>query len=160
ECMDQPEIVNGFQDKDGCPDEVPDRDHDGIPDNKDKCPDKPENYNGFEDEDGCPDKGPALVQVGETEIKILERVEFATGKDKIEGAKSFSVLDAVVGALKGHPDIFLVEVAGHTDNAGNAQDNRVLSQKRAEAVVAYLTSKGIDAVRLKAKGYGPDRPIS
>src|SRR5262249_14327894 len=158
ECMDQPEIFNGYQDKDGCPDEVPDRDHDGIPDTKDKCPDKPENYNGFEDEDGCPDRGPTLVQVEQTEIKILQRVEFATGKDKIEGAKSFTVLDAVAGAMKGHPEIFLVEVAGHTDNAGNAGDNRTLSQKRAEAVVAYLKSKGVEGHRLQAKGYGQDKP--
>jgi outer membrane protein OmpA-like peptidoglycan-associated protein len=160
ECIDQPEVVNGFKDEDGCPDETPDRDHDGIPDNVDKCPDKPENYNGFEDEDGCPDKGPSLVQVGEGTIKILERVEFATGKDKIDGPKSFAVLDAVAGAMKGHPEIFVIEVAGHTDNAGSASDNRALSQKRAEAVVTYLKSKGIDGKRLVAKGYGPDKPIA
>ncbi|MFO0758458.1 MAG: OmpA family protein [Byssovorax sp.] len=160
ECIDQPEVINGYKDEDGCPDVAPDRDKDGIPDNKDKCPDKPENYNGFEDEDGCPDKGVALVQVGDEGIKILQRVEFATSSDKITGPKSFQVLDAVVGALKGHPDIFLLEVAGHTDNVGSAADNRALSQKRADAVVAYLVSKGTDAKRLQAKGYGPDKPIA
>jgi len=160
ECIDQPEVVNGFKDEDGCPDEPPDQDKDGIPDATDKCPTKPENYNGYQDEDGCPDKGPSLVQVGEGEIKILQRVEFATGKDKIEGAVSFKVLDAVVGALKGHPEIFLVEVAGHTDDKGSTEENRKLSQKRAEAVVAYLTSNGIEAKRLQAKGYGPDKPIA
>ena len=160
ECIDQPEVFNGYKDEDGCPDEAPDRDHDGIPDSKDKCPDKAENYNGFEDEDGCPDKGPSLVTVGEGTIKILERVEFATGKDKIEGPKSFAVLDAVAGAMKGHADIFVIEVAGHTDSAGVAADNRALSQKRAEAVVVYLKSKGIEGKRLVAKGYGPDKPIS
>jgi OOP family OmpA-OmpF porin len=160
ECIDQPEVINGFKDEDGCPDETPDRDHDGIPDNKDKCPDKPENYNGFEDEDGCPDKGPSLVTVGEGNIKILERIEFATNKDKIEGPKSFSVLDAVAGAMKGHPEIFVIEVAGHTDSAGVAADNRALSQKRAEAVVAYLKTKGVDGGRLQARGYGPDKPIA
>jgi OOP family OmpA-OmpF porin len=160
ECIDQPEVINGFKDEDGCPDEAQDRDHDGIPDTKDKCPDRPENYNGFEDEDGCPDRGAALVQVEEGDIKILQRVEFATNKDKIEGAKSFAVLDAVAGAMKGHPEIFLVEVAGHTDNAGGAADNRTLSQKRAEAVVAYLKSKGTEDHRIQAKGYGPDKPIA
>jgi outer membrane protein OmpA-like peptidoglycan-associated protein len=34
---------------------LPDRDHDGIPDVRDKCPDRPEDHDGFEDEDGCPD---------------------------------------------------------------------------------------------------------
>jgi outer membrane protein OmpA-like peptidoglycan-associated protein len=160
ECPDKPETYNGFQDADGCPDEAPDRDHDGIPDAKDKCPDKPENYNGFEDADGCPDKGPALVQISDTGIKILDKVEFATGKDVIQGTKSFKVLDAVAGVLNGHKDVWLVEIAGHTDNAGPADDNRRLSQKRAEAVMKYLVGKGVDPKRLAAKGYGPDVPVA
>ena len=160
ECIDQPEVKNGFKDEDGCPDAAPDTDKDGIPDDKDKCPKQPENLNGFEDEDGCPDKGPSLVQVTEDDIKILQRVEFATGSDKIQGATSFAVLDAVGSVLKVHKEIFLVEVAGHTDNVGNADQNRQLSQKRAEAVVKYLLDKGVDKSRLQAKGYGPDKPIA
>jgi outer membrane protein OmpA-like peptidoglycan-associated protein len=160
ECIDQPEVMNGFQDNDGCPDEPPDRDHDGIPDARDKCPDVPENYNGFEDTDGCPDKGTALVKVTDDGIQILQRVEFATSSDKITGNTSFKVLDAVVGAMKGHPEIFLVEVAGHTDNVGDAATNKALSQKRADAVLAYIVGKGIDKNRLQAKGYGPDAPIA
>ena len=160
ECIDQPEIMNGFKDEDGCPDEVPDRDKDGIPDARDKCPAAPETFNGFEDEDGCPDRGKTLVQVTDTAIRILERVEFATSKDKIDGKQSFVVLDAVIGALKAHPEIFLMEVAGHTDAMGSAADNRALSQKRAEAVVAYMVTKGIAATRLQARGYGPDKPVA
>jgi OOP family OmpA-OmpF porin len=159
ECIDQPEVKNGYKDTDGCPDTVPDKDGDGIPDNVDKCPNVPENYNGFEDTTAARTRAWRSCRSA-THIKILQRVEFATGSDKIQGAKSFQVLDAVVGALKGHPDIFLLEVAGHTDNAGSAADNRALSQKRADAVVAYLSSKGIDAKRLQAKGYGPDKPIA
>ncbi|KYF58348.1 hypothetical protein BE08_26275, partial [Sorangium cellulosum] len=159
ECVDQPEVKNGFKDEDGCPDEQPDADGDGIPDARDRCPTQPENLNGVEDMDGCPDRGPSLVQVGDERIEILQRVEFALNSDKIQGARSFAVLDAVVSALKLHPEIFKVEVAGHTDDAGPADMNRTLSQKRAEAVVTYLTSKGIDASQLVARGYGPDRPI-
>jgi outer membrane protein OmpA-like peptidoglycan-associated protein len=153
-------VKNGFKDEDGCPDEVPDRDKDGIPDDKDKCPALPENLNGFEDEDGCPDRGLTLVQVGVDDIKILQRVEFATNSDKIQGAPSFMVLDAVASALKIHPEIFLVEVAGHTDNVGPADANRTLSQQRAESVMTYLKSKGIEPVRLQARGYGPDKPTA
>lgn len=159
ECINEPETYNGYKDEDGCPDVAPDRDHDGIPDNIDKCPDQPENYNGFEDEDGCPDKGPALVKVSDTGMKILEKIEFATNKDTIQGHSSFQVLDAVAGAMKGHKEVWLLEVQGHTDNVGSAADNRVLSQKRAEAVVKFLISKGVTADRLVAKGYGPDKPI-
>jgi outer membrane protein OmpA-like peptidoglycan-associated protein len=160
ECIDQPEIKNGYKDEDGCPDEAPDRDKDGIPDAIDKCPNEPETFNGVFDEDGCPEKGPQLVQLSETGIKILERVEFATGSDKIQGGKSFQVLDAVGSVLKMHPEIALVEVAGHTDNAGVAAQNTALSQKRAEAVARYLKTKGIDEKRLQPKGYGPDKPIA
>lgn len=159
-CPDDPEDFDGFQDEDGCPDEVPDRDHDGIPDAKDKCPDKPENYNGYEDEDGCPDKGPSLVQVTASEIKILDSVNFATDSDKIVGKRSFEVLDGVAAVLSHHPEIFKVEVQGHTDNAGNRDHNVDLSKRRAAAVVTYLTSKGIVADRLGAQGYGPDKPIA
>jgi outer membrane protein OmpA-like peptidoglycan-associated protein len=160
ECIDIPEVKNGFKDEDGCPDETPDGDKDGIPDDRDQCPTKPENLNGVEDDDGCPDRGASLVEVGESDIKILQRVEFATNSDKIQGAKSFAVLDAVVSAMKNHPEIFQVEVAGHTDNVGPADNNRTLSQKRAEAVVAYLREKGIEGPRLQPKGYGPDKPIA
>ncbi|HEX2570861.1 MAG TPA: OmpA family protein [Polyangia bacterium] len=53
-CPDEAEDLDGFQDKDGCPEL--DNDNDGIPDQDDKCPDEAETKNGFEDEDGCPDK--------------------------------------------------------------------------------------------------------
>lgn len=160
ECPDVPEIYNEFKDTDGCPDESPDSDKDGIPDNIDKCPTKPETMNGFDDADGCPDKGVSLVEVTENDIKILQRIEFATGSDKIQGAVSFSVLNAVASVLANRKEIFLLEVAGHTDNAGPADQNRTLSQKRADAVVKYLVDKGIDKIRLSAKGYGPDKPIA
>lgn len=160
ECPDVPEIVNGVKDQDGCPDEAPDTDKDGIPDHLDKCPNKPETLNGFEDDDGCPDKGVNLVEVTDGEIKILQRVEFATGSDKIQGAVSFAVLNTVAAVLNNRKEIFLVEVGGHTDNVGPADQNRTLSQKRADAVVKYLVDKGVDKTRLTGKGYGPDKPIA
>jgi outer membrane protein OmpA-like peptidoglycan-associated protein len=54
-CSKEPETVNGFEDTDGCPDEVPDEDGDGILGQKDKCADEPEDKDGFDDDDGCPD---------------------------------------------------------------------------------------------------------
>jgi OmpA-OmpF porin, OOP family len=161
-CPDQPEDTDGFDDLDGCPD--PDNDKDGIPDEADECINQPEDHNGFQDKDGCPDTAPggakSLVEVGPAQIKILETVEFETGKAAIKGARSFMVLDAVAAAMKGHAHIALVEVAGHTDNVGPAPGNRDLSQKRAEAVAAYLKTKGVAEARLTPKGYGPDKPIA
>jgi outer membrane protein OmpA-like peptidoglycan-associated protein len=55
-CPAEAETINGHEDEDGCPDELPDRDGDRIVDRSDTCPDEPEDVDGFEDEDGCPDR--------------------------------------------------------------------------------------------------------
>ncbi len=53
-----------------------------------------------------------------------------------------------------------VSVQGHTDSVGTEAGNMRLSQKRAEAVRAYLVQKGVAADRLEAVGYGPTKPIA
>ena len=53
----------------------------------------------------------------------------------------------------------LVEVQGHTDTVGRAQDNLTLSASRARAVMAYLVNAGVSDQRLTAKGMGEDVPI-
>ena len=63
-CPNQPETYNGFQDKDGCPDDsvsTLDSDMDGIPDVSDACPLEPETYNFYQDDDGCPDSTGAVT---------------------------------------------------------------------------------------------------
>ncbi len=51
-------------------------------------------------------------------------------------------------------------IGGHTDSVGNDAYNLDLSQRRADAVSAYLKSKGIDADMLEAKGFGESRPVA
>jgi OOP family OmpA-OmpF porin len=53
-----------------------------------------------------------------------------------------------------------IEISAHTDSKGADEYNFELSQKRAENVVSYLISKGIDRSRLTAKGYGETVPVS
>ena len=159
QCGEEPETYNGFQDDDGCPDTVPDRDHDGIPDDRDRCPDQPETYNGITDDDGCPERGPSLVRLEGGLIRILTAVNFATDSDRIVGRRSFQVLDAVVAVMAAHAELAHVEVQGHTDDRGDAAHNRDLSQRRAAAVVTYLTAHSVAAGRLTARGFGPDHPI-
>jgi len=154
QCVDVP----GSKENNGCPED--DKDKDGIPDRTDKCPDKPENYNGYKDEDGCPDNRPTLVTQTADAIEIKGAVQFATGSSKIVGGRSFQILDGVAALLNHNLRIQKVEVQGHTDDRGGKDKNQALSQERAEAVVKYLTEKGVKASRLEAKGYGQDNPIA
>ncbi len=156
ECPDEAEDKDDFEDENGCPD--PDNDGDGILDVKDNCPDEKENVNGVEDEDGCPDEAKPLVVVREDQIVILEQIFFETAKAKIKKA-SFPICDAVVAALEKHPAIE-IRIEGHTDSRGKPAYNRKLSEKRAKAVLKYFIDKGIDAGRLTAQGFGPDKPIA
>ena len=62
-------------------------------------------------------------------------------------------LDNLVKLMIDNPLLF-IEIGSHTDSRGSSQYNLLLSQNRAQSVVTYLISKGIDADRLSAKGYG------
>jgi outer membrane protein OmpA-like peptidoglycan-associated protein len=68
-------------------------------------------------------------------------------------------LDRLLKLMKDVPSL-KIEISGHTDNTGSATLNETLSQSRADAVVAYLTSKGIAANRMTSKGYGASKPIA
>jgi outer membrane protein OmpA-like peptidoglycan-associated protein len=153
-CPMAPEDIDGFQDADGCPD--PDNDEDGIPDTSDLCPDVPEDLNGVKDTDGCPDDTLA-VKSGDS-IVILEKVFFATGKDKVL-RRSQPVLRAVAKVLSDNPEVTRVRVEGHTDDVGADAGNLDLSQRRAESVMRELVKLDIDAGCLEAVGYGETRPI-
>ena len=83
---------------------------------------------------------------------------FETGKDVIK-AESFDDLDNLVKILNEYPEAN-VAIEGHTDNVGDPAKNLELSQKRADAVKAYLISKGISEARLTATGYGDTKPIA
>jgi len=106
-----------------------------------------------------PPPGPDRVVLTASNIAILDKVQFDTGKASLLSA-SFSLLDEVAKVMKDNPQITLVQVEGHTDSTGSADFNRTLSQQRAESVVKYLTGKGVKAARFEAKGFGPDRPIA
>jgi len=64
-----------------------------------------------------------------------------------------------VKLLQQNADLKL-RVEGHTDSQGNGAANQALSEKRAQAVVAWLTGKGISASRLTAKGFGATKPVA
>jgi OOP family OmpA-OmpF porin len=84
---------------------------------------------------------------------------FESGKSDVK-PESTPTLKAIAAALKAHPEL-KVEIQGHTDNVGSAASNMALSQARADAVTAALTSDyGVSADQLTAKGYGDTKPVA
>ncbi|HCF63077.1 MAG TPA: hypothetical protein DEU93_01945 [Chitinophagaceae bacterium] len=139
----------GYARYQGCP--IPDTDGDGVNDEEDKCPSRP----GSESNMGCP------VIAKEVIDKInfaAKNVFFSTGSAKLM-AKSNKSLDEVAALMKADESLQM-QIDGHTDSQGSDELNQSLSEKRAGAVRDYLISKGIDASRLKATGYGETKPIA
>jgi OOP family OmpA-OmpF porin len=89
---------------------------------------------------------------------IVRAVDFEFNLSRLT-APAQQTLDEVAGALLTQPGLN-VEVQGHTDSVGSVAYNLNLSQRRADAVKAYLVSKGVGASALTAKGYGKTRPIA
>lgn len=106
-----------------------------------------------------PPPGPDRVILTASNIAIMDKVQFETGKADLKPV-SHSLLDEIVAVMKANPQIELVEVGGHTDATGSADFNRKLAKARSEAVIKYLVSKGIKNGRLDPKGYGPDVAIA
>jgi outer membrane protein OmpA-like peptidoglycan-associated protein len=150
-CPNQPEDKDAFQDMDGCPDS--DNDGDGIPDVNDKCPGTQEIYNGFMDTDGCPDKKIKEITQG---VSILSGVTFDNSGFTSASYKAF---DELSRSLKAFPDIE-IEIRVHTDSYGSIRANKQRSQKLAREVKQYLVDKGVESVKIKAKGMGEKFPIA
>lgn len=88
----------------------------------------------------------------------FKNVNFETGKaDLLAGA--MPELNGLLDFLKTNPEV-KVEIGGHTDNVGNDEANRILSEKRAEAVANYLISNGVTASRVSSKGFGESKPTA
>ncbi len=147
QCPKEAEDVDTYRDEDGCPDL--DNDGDGIPDEMDKCPKNP----GVPETQGCP----KTKEIKRGQL-ILKGVNFTSGKAVLLGG-SYKVLDEMAESLREWPEVNL-EIQGHTDNTGQVDYNRELSQKRADTVRQYLIEKGVAPERLTAVGYGPDKPIA
>lgn len=89
---------------------------------------------------------------------VLKNIFFDSKMFELK-TESTTELDKVVQLLKDNPTL-KIEISGHTDNIGKAEDNLQLSEKRAQSVVKYLALKGIAPERLSSKGYGATQPIA
>lgn len=74
-------------------------------------------------------------------------------------AAARSSLDRLAKALVSVGSYRPFTVEGHTDSTGPRDVNMALSQARAQSVVSYLASNGVDKGKITAKGFGPDRPL-
>ncbi len=141
--------VKGLARLEGCP--IPDTDNDGVNDEEDKCP----NVAGPASNMGCP----------VIEQKIIEKINKDAGKIYFASSsakllsKSYPALNEIVAVLNNDTTLKL-DVAGHTDITGNAAKNKTLSQNRANAILKYISSKGISADRATATGFGQEKPIA
>jgi OmpA-OmpF porin, OOP family len=88
---------------------------------------------------------------------VVRAVDFEFNSAQLTGPAQ-QTLDEVAAALASQPELN-VEIQGYTDSTGAAAYNLRLSQRRAEAVKAYLISKGVNG-SLTAKGYGKASPIA
>jgi OOP family OmpA-OmpF porin len=107
----------------------------------------------------APPPPPPLPKLVETEryCSLLE-FQFEINQSQVRPEEKEKL--AVIGNfLKKYPDTH-ADIEGHTDDVGSDASNQVLSQRRANAVVAYLISNfNLAASRLTAVGYGESRPI-
>lgn len=147
-------------------DDLKDDDGDGVANKFDKCPNTPAGIKV--DGSGCPlpelkneTKVIEKIVVTEEDRKVVDEaiknLEFDLGKSTIRSS-SYPSLNSVATLLI--EKNFSLKLAGHTDNTGSMQTNMRLSKERAEAVKAYLVSKGANASRIEATGYGPTQPIA
>lgn len=83
---------------------------------------------------------------------------FDFDSDRLTGA-STKTLNDVLAMMNEHGDLSLV-IEGHTDSSGEDAYNQELSERRAQAVVAWLTSRGVDSGRLMAVGMGESMPVA
>ncbi len=104
----------------------------------------------------APPKPPTRL---ETTGSVTLDIVFDAGKSDIK-ARYNDEIKKVADYMKAHPNA-KVAIQGHTDNVGDAGNNLKLSLTRAGSVRAYLVNKfGIEANRVKAVGYGQNRPIA
>jgi OOP family OmpA-OmpF porin len=97
-------------------------------------------------------KPPSVVNLSATQLFAFDKATLSVDARKV-------LDDQVAAKIKGLASIRYVNINGHTDRLGSAQYNQRLSEKRAEAVRAYLVSKGVDTDKMETFGFGKTQPV-
>lgn len=155
----------------GCP---LDSDGDGVPDYLDKCPDTPQgvavNSQGCpldSDGDGVPDYldrcpgTPADVRVDREGCPTVLSLRINFGFDSARVATAFDgELAKAAACIREYPGHEVV-LTGHTDSAGSAAYNQILSERRAAAVKEALVERfNVPAAKMVTQGMGEEKPVA
>ncbi len=109
-------------------------------------------------------KGETVIPAKDMEVRKIETgkpytindILYATASAELTSRSKF-ILRQFARFLEENPSIYIM-IQGHTDDEGKADNNLVLSEKRAQGVKNYLVSLGIDNKRLNSKGFGQNDP--
>jgi len=140
-----------------------DSDGDGVSDQFDKCPNTPAGT--VVDGAGCEIKFPQIDtslfvrkgQVGTTSASAYSNIQFDFDSSVLR-TSSYPVLDATSADLRSGSGS--VTLNGYASSEGTAAHNLRLSKDRANSVKTYLVNSGVDAKRIKVKGFGETHPIA
>jgi len=94
------------------------------------------------------------VVASKKSIRLRKKIRY---KGTDVSPSSHPILDELATFLKAHPEYAKIRIGVHTDDRGNPMAR---SQARADAVKAYLESKGVEPGRIVAKGYGDKKPVA
>lgn len=98
-----------------------------------------------------------VVPIEQEAIIRLNTIFFDFAKADLK-PEAFPELERVVKLMEDRRAM-IIEIGGHTDNIGSDQFNQKLSERRANAVMKFIVSKGIDPARITSVGYGEKRPL-
>ena len=104
-------------------------------------------------------KGLKDKEAGSMISASFENIEFDFDSSKLTTA-SLGILDNVAAILLDNPTWSKLKINGHTDNVGPDVYNQNLSEKRAQSVLNYLTTKGLSAAAMSTTGFGESNPIA
>ena len=91
-------------------------------------------------------------------VNLPDGVTFDVGSATLKPAFR-STLDDVAGSLTQYPNS-LIDVYGHTDSTGSDSFNQSLSERRAQTVANYMTSRGVNSARIRWQGFGEALPVA
>jgi outer membrane protein OmpA-like peptidoglycan-associated protein len=100
-----------------------------------------------------------VLPIENDQIHLPGPIVFANRSAEVS-RESQPLLDSVAATLETRLELSLVEIGVHTDSRGSAGYNKRICQDRADAIRRLLIAKGVPAERLKALGYGEERPIA